>query len=252
MERKEQKRLTVKIGSSTITNGGTNLDKLFMNDIARQVAIIRRDFKYQVAIVSSGAIASGRILVPELGQDMTDTQVAAMYGQQELVFAWSDAFRGFNIRTGQGLYVDEDLDQVNRPLLRALQFGVAIINANDAVNDQEIRQLSIAADNDKLAGFVAKAVKADILVFLTDVDGVLDENGQALPFVDRIEDVEDLIRGKSDLGTGGMWSKVCEAKSIAREGIKTVIANARAEDILLKIVQGQTVGTRFLPGYMLY
>ena len=123
MERKEQKRLTVKIGSSTITNGGTNLDKLFMNDIARQVAIIRRDFKYQVAIVSSGAIASGRILVPELGQDMTDTQVAAMYGQQELVFAWSDAFRGFNIRTGQGLYVDEDLDQVNRPLLRALQFG---------------------------------------------------------------------------------------------------------------------------------
>lgn len=252
MERNEAKRLVVKIGSSTITNGGADLDKIFIVDIARQIAIVRRDFHYQVAVVSSGAIASGRILVPELGQNMTDTQVAAMYGQQELVYAWSDAFRGFNIRTGQGLYVDEDLDQVNSPLIRALQFGVAIINANDAVNDQEIRQLSVAADNDRLAGFVAKAIAADTIVFLTDVDGVLDKNGTRLPFVDRLEDIEDLISGKSNVGTGGMWSKVCEAKEAARTGIKTVIANAREEDIILKIVRGENAGTRFLQGYMLY
>lgn len=253
MERNEQKRLVVKIGSSTITNGGSNLDKFFMSDIARQVAMIRHDFNYQVAIVSSGAIVSGRLEIPELGQDIVDMKTASMVGQNKLMNAWTEALNTQGTKVvGQALYTDQDLAQAPPTLLRVLEFGVAIINTNDAVADWEIRQMSVTADNDRLAGFVAKAIKADTLALLTDVDGVLDEQGQRLPFVDRIEDIEDLIRGKSNVGTGGMGVKIMVAKSAAQAGIKTVIANAREEDIILKIVKGENAGTRFLSGYMLY
>ncbi len=252
MERSETKKLVVKIGSSTITNGNTKLDSVFIFDIARQVAMIRRDFDYEVAIVSSGAVASGRLSVSILDQGIVDTQVAAMFGQQELMFAWSDAFRKFNIRTAQALYNDEDLNQAPPALLRALQVGVPVINANDAVDDREIKQLSVARDNDRLAGFVARAIRADFLVLLTDVNGVLDKKGDVLPLVGKLEDIEDLIAGKSRVGTGGMWSKVNEAKYVAREGTVAVIANGREENVLLRILQGKTVGTRFLPGFMLY
>lgn len=251
MRRNELERLVVKIGSSTITDNGRGLNRVFMRDIARQIAEIRSNGT-EVAIVSSGAVVSGKLRIPLLGETIVEKQVAAMAGQSRLMSAWTDSFDEFQIETGQAVYTDSDLISAKHPLLRALKDMVVIINANDAVNDEEMRAFEIAADNDKLAGHIAELIDAKTFIILTDVAGVLDENNQRLPHVDRLEDIEELIKREHN-GAGGMWSKVNVAKEAAKRGIRTVVADGREQDVLLRIMRGRgEIGTEFIPGYMLY
>ena len=108
-----------------------------------------------------------------------------------------------------------------------------------------------SADNDVLASSIASLIDADTFLILTDTDGVLDENGNTLPSVDRLEDIQELIRTEGS-GMGGPWSKWVEAKSAAIEGKRSIIANGRGENTILKVARGENAGTLFHQGYALY
>lgn len=247
------RRIVIKIGTSTITAGKDRPDLEFMGDIARQAAELFRD-GVEIVIVSSGAVASGK-REDFQRRDITDKQVEAVYGQPRLMAKWIHVFETHGVEdVGQVLFTDIDLekkaDNAKEVLSRALQRGVVIINYNDAVADEEMQKVERSVDNDKLAGDVARLIDADTLLILTDVDGVLDQ-GELIPVVDRLEDIEDLIN-EGGTGTGGAWSKWVEAKNVARDGTRSIIANGRAKDTVLRVAKGQHVGTRFIQGYMLY
>lgn len=247
------RRIVIKIGTSTITAGKDQPDLEFMDDTARQVAELLRD-GVEVVIVSSGAVASGKKDGFQR-KDITDKQVEAVFGQPRLIAKWDHALRAHGVEDiGQVLFTDVDLEKksenAREVLSRSLQRGVVIINYNDAVADEEMQKVEKSVDNDKLAGSVARLIGADTLLILTDVDGVLDV-GELIPVVDRLEDIQDLVHD-GGAGTGGAWSKWVEAKNVAKDGIRSIIANGRAEDTILNVAKGQNVGTRFIAGYMFY
>lgn len=263
--------MVVKIGSSTITKDGDPLNRIFMDNIACQSSRLFRS-GVEVFIVSSGAVVSGDALIRKNGIDLNQlfssqlqgllsererevflSQVKAFYGQSELISAWREAFARYGILAGQGLYEDRNLrgGTARKVLEAACKIGVPIINANDTVSDFEMREFEISADNNKLAGFIAKTVNADTLVLLTDVDGVLDENRKVVPYVDRLEDIQELIKDAGDR-PGGMGSKVIIAKAAARDDKRAFIVSGRETDVLIRIAQGENLGTRFGKGWMLY
>lgn len=248
------RRIVIKIGTSTITGGGNRPDFLFMSDVARQTSELLND-GVDVAIVSSGAVAAGKREGSER-RDIADKQVEAVFGQSRLMGDWTRAFQEHGIEdVGQLLYTDADLngrtESAREVLSRALRRGVVIVNYNDGVSDEEMRKVERSADNDTLALQVATLINADTLLFLTDTDGVLDEQGETLSFVDRVEDIQDLVR-IGGTGTGGPWSKWNKAKSWAENGKKSVIAHGRSEDAILRVARGQNTGTRFIQSYGFY
>lgn len=272
-EQEEQfiaRRMVVKIGSSTLSKDGDPLNRVFMDNIALQSS---RLFKsgVELLIVSSGAVVSGDWLIREREIDINQLfsghlqrlteeerkvfldRVKAFYGQAELMSAWREAFAHYGILAGQGLYEDRDLKKKNTKdvLESCCKIGVPIINANDAASDFEMRQFALSADNDKLAGFIARTVNADTLILLTDVDGVLDRNGEVLSHVDRLEDIQELMKDTSSR-PGGMWGKAIVAKTAARDDKRAFIASGREKDVLIRIAKGENVGTRFKKGWMLY
>jgi len=248
------RRIVIKIGSSTITGGKNRPDVEFMRDIARQTVQLLED-GVDVAIVSSGAVAAGK----REGFETPGTkgkQVDAVFGQGRLMAKWSSVFEEFGIEdVGQLLYTDIDLKEkaqsAREVLEMSLRRGVVIINYNDGISDEEMREIESNSDNDVLASNIASLIDADTLLILTDTDGVLDENGNTLASVDRLEDIQELIRIEGS-GTGGPWSKWIQAHSSAREGKRSIIANGRGEDTILRVARGQNVGTRFHQGYALY
>lgn len=252
-EQKERfiaRKVVVKIGSSTITKDGDPLNRDFMDSIAVQVSELFRS-GVEVALVSSGAVVCGRKILGGIETTTLDNQVAAVYGQPELIAQWKTSFSKYGVNIGQVLLTDQNLKNSKLVLERSLKRGVVIINANDAVNDEEMRQFAIFADNDRLAGYVANLINSDTLILLTDVEGVLDESGQLLEYVDRLEDIESAIQN-SGTGIGGMWSKCLVAKQAARDGKRTIIANGRNHGAITRIARGHQVGTRFVQGYMVY
>lgn len=261
-EREEfvSKRLVVKIGSSTITYGvpdGEPLNRDFMDNIARQVSELSKT-GVEVAIVSSGAVVSGKQILPELAGTTTfDNQVRAVFGQLRLIAGWEATFSKYGVKVGQMLLTDENLknekqaENTKQVLEESLKHGVVIINANDPVNDAEMRQFAVSADNDKLAGCVARLIGADTLLLLTNVNGVLNEHRKLLPYLDRTEDATAIMK-RSGSGTGGMSSKCGVAKQAAKAGIRSIIANGREQDIITKAAKGQAVGTKVIAGYAIY
>lgn len=236
------RRMVVKIGSSSITKNGNPLNRDFMNNIGLQCGILY-DAGIEIALVSSGAVACGKEILKYRMDDLIHDQVAAIYGQVHLVDAWDDTFRPFGVPVGQVLFSEDDLSKPNTPLVKALKYGIQIVNANDAINDSEMKQYFLSSDNDKLAGHVARFMKADTLLLLTDVDGVLDQEGNV---IQRIYPGQELfLNGKSDKGTGGMQSKVDVGFESSKRGIRTIIANAHAKDVILDVAKGKQVGTTF-------
>lgn len=242
IERLVTKCLVVKIGSSAITEGATNnqpLNKTLIKDIAIQCGEL---FKagVKIAIVSSGAVACGRFLLHLSEQDTVDRQVEAAYGQPYLIKSWIDAFSNVGIKTSQILLSETDLESAKLPLIRAMEHGIVIINANDSVSDQEMGQFLVSADNDRLAKFVALGIEADTLLILTDVQGVLDAKGNFVQDGNSI-DITNLS-GNSIKGTGGMVSKVKVAKEAGLSGIKAFIGEATHQNIIVKVASGKTQG----------
>jgi len=246
-------KMVVKIGSSTITEGGSRVDVQFINDIARQASMLF-NAGVRIAIVSSGAVDSGNFLISRSGKDSQSRKTAALFGQTELTAKWTTAFERCKVMVGVHLISENDLEKAKEFLSdEVMNIGVLVFNGYDAVNDssEEARSRMVTADNDRLAVFISRSINADTSIFLTDVDGVLDEKGSTVSFVDRLEDIEDIITVKGN-GMGGMWGKCIEAKSLARDGQRSIIANGRTSDVLLRIARGENLGTRFVKGWMLY
>ena len=234
------RRMVVKIGSSTITGGGEALDEKFLANISKQA---ERLFNkgVEVLIVSSGAVESGKKGLGSLNT-VLDEQVAALFGQPEVISGWRKALNKKGVKkAGQLLLAETDLNSIKPLLDKALRYGVVIVNANDPVNDYEIKKFLVSADNDRLAGFLAKEIGADTLLLLTDVNGVLDKNGKT---IDAFKTGEEVVIFSSSkvVFTGGISSKIQVAQEFPG---RAIIASGRTDSVLLKVAQGKKVGTQF-------
>lgn len=234
-----KKRIVIKIGSSSITKNGS-LNLRVLHSIASQVALLFQ-LGIEIVIVSSGAVACGRRVLKI--NKKTSSQVAAIYGQNLLLNAWSKAFEKYHISVGQVLISEADLKNSSTPLVKGLKHGIQIINANDAVNNEEMKAFFLSSDNDKLSGHIAQFIKADTLILLTNVNGVLNNDGKVIKKMEKSSKVH--FRAKSSVGTGGMYSKVLVGFESAKKGIQTIIANAHKKDVILEIISGKQIGTKF-------
>lgn len=246
MERIEQKRLVVKIGTSVIVKNGNGLDLLFMDDIARQVAYIKKNFDIQTIIVSSGAVGSGRVLVPDLTAATVDKQVAAIYGQPELMDGWRRAFAKQRILAGEALLKDEDIPNFRNPAFIASRYGVVVVNGPDAAYDPATEGQILSVDNDRLARYVAFITGAKTLLMLTEAPGMLDRNKRIIDEIAGLEDLDRIVYfEKTQNGRGGPEFKVWEARRFLTDATKVAyIAGARVEDVIVRIARGERVGTR--------
>lgn len=250
------KRLVVKVGTGVITTKDGLLDMAQVASISRQAVGLRRR-GYEVAVVSSGAVGAG---MGELGMrkrptTLPEIQAAAAVGQSKLIGAYDDCFKMEGYHAAQILLTREDLEGRHRYLntcntISAL-FGlkvIPVINENDTVSVEEIS----FSDNDALSVLVANLLRAELLVMLSSVDGLYrrpDKGAELIPLVEEITaDIEGLAsRSKTHLGMGGMESKLRAARIATNSGGAVVIANGRAPDVLIRIMEGEELGTLFIP-----
>ena len=249
------RRLVVKVGSALATNNGNGLDLTAIAGWARQIAALRAAGR-EVVLVSSGAVACG---VQRLGwqrrpRTMHEKQAAAAVGQAALVEVYEAAFNKHQLRTAQILLTHDDLADRKRylnarsTLNTRLELGVIpIINENDTVVTSEIK----FGDNDTLGALVANLLEADALIILTDQKGLYTADPRKDPTARLIEQatagdpaLEDMAGGAgTQVGTGGMITKVIAAKRAARSGAATVIASGHEVDPILRLAQGEALGT---------
>jgi glutamate 5-kinase len=249
------KRLVVKVGSSLVTNQGQGLDHAALARWAAQIARLRHMGR-EVVLVSSGAIAEGmqRLAWKKRPSALHDLQAAAAVGQMGLIQVYESCFREHGLLTSQILLTHDDLADRKRYLnarstLRTLlELGVIpVINENDTVAIDEIR----FGDNDTLASLVTNLIEADVLIILTDQAGLYNSDPRKNPAATLVSEAKagdpalDGMAGGagSDIGLGGMLTKVIAAKRAARSGAHTIIASGHEPDILLRLAQGEHIGT---------
>ncbi len=253
------KNVTLKIGTNVLTDSCGRIQKDIISSIARQVCGIREK-GVNVMIISSGAIAAGRWKLEFGSKDLTlrQKQAAAAVGQTQLMRYYEDAFAEKGIVTAQVLLTDDGLSDRKRQLnakntLLTLieKKAVPIINENDTVSVEEIR----FGDNDRLSALVAQMTGSELLILLTDTDGLMDKdpkvekNAKRISIVNSIDAGIEKICGKkgSSLSTGGMYSKIQAARMVVTAGEFAVIANGKKENIISDILSGKDAGTLFLP-----
>ncbi len=256
---KNESLWVIKIGSAMITNDGVGLDHDRIQIWCKQIAALIAAGKH-IIIVSSGAIAEGMIRLGWASRPsaLNELQAAAAVGQMGLLHAWETGFKSEQITTAQVLLTHEDAAHRTRYLnIRATlntlidNHVVPIINENDTVAFDEIR----FGDNDTLGALVANLVEAGLYIILTDQQGLFDQDprkysdARLLNSVDALDPtLLDMAGGESGkLGTGGMLTKVKAARKAAQSGAATWIAFGRTDNVLLKIAQGELLGTLFSP-----
>jgi glutamate 5-kinase len=252
------RRLVVKVGSGLITARDAGVDPKRIDALAADIAGARRD--HEVVLVTSGAIVTGmaRLALTERPRTIPEKQAAAAVGQSALMWHYEAAFKRHDTLVGQVLLTAQDISDRARYLnarntLRTLlDLGVLpIVNENDTVAVEEIK----VGDNDNLSALVASLVDAELLVLLTDVDGLytadpsLSPDARKLDTVDAVTDeVLGLVWDRSDqVSVGGMATKLAAARKAASSGIPMVIASGREEGVLARVLAGETVGTYFAP-----
>ncbi|HXG16986.1 MAG TPA: glutamate 5-kinase [Calidithermus sp.] len=252
------RRLVVKVGSGLITGPATGADQARIDALADDIAAVRpgRD----VVLVSSGAIVTGmaRLALPQRPQSIPEKQAAAAVGQSALMWHYEAAFKRHGIAVGQVLLTAQDIADRARylnarnTLTTLLRFGVLpIVNENDTVAVEEIK----VGDNDTLSALVASLVDADLLVLLTDVDGLytsdprVDAGARKIDTVDAVTDeIARLVWDRPGLvSVGGMATKLAAARRAAVAGIPMVIASGRRPGTLPRLLAGEPVGTYFAP-----
>ncbi len=242
----KSRRVIVKVGSKSLAGDA-------WQRLAAEVRAMR-DAKRDVVIVSSGAIALGvhRLGLKHRPKDMAWLQAAAAAGQSTLMQRWESAFEPHALTAAQVLLTHADLadrartNNARNALAALIEAGaVPVINENDAVAVDEIR----FGDNDQLASMVVPLVGADLLLLLSDVEGLLDDRAKRVPFVRSIakEAVPFAQGSRSGVGTGGMTSKIEAARRAALAGASVVIAPAREPEVVARVLAGEDVGTLF-PG----
>ena len=251
-------RWVVKIGSSLLTNDGQGLDRERISQWIYQLSQLRKN-GLEIILVSSGAVAAG---MARLGwrtrpKEMDYLQAAAAVGQTSLVQCYEDIFQQYGLHTAQILLTHDDLSNRRRYLnarnsLRIMLTMplVPVVNENDTVVTDEIR----FGDNDTLGALVANLVEADALIILTDQQGLFDSDPRSNPDSKLIETarasdpkLNDMASGAGALGSGGMVTKVRAAALAARSGAVTVICGGREPDALLRLRQGEALGTLLVP-----
>ena len=250
-------RVVIKIGTSTLTHSTGNLNIRRMEELCKVMSDIK-NAGHEVILVSSGAIGMG---VGKLGllqrpTDVPTKQAAAAVGQCELMYFYDKIFGEYHHIVAQLLITGEDIDCAQRhenfrnTLNRLLELGaLPILNENDTVATQEI----VIGDNDTLAAIVARSVKADLLILLSDIDGLYtadphtDPAAQLLHRVPVLDESIYALAGVSSTtqGTGGMVTKLQAARICLESGCQMVIANGRRPENLYDILEGKQVGTRF-------
>jgi glutamate 5-kinase len=252
-------RLVVKLGTSTVTDADGSASQERLAPIVESIARLHEAGK-QIVLVSSGAVGLGR---GRLGlhrartSDVVLRQACAAVGQSLLMHCYERLFREHGINIAQLLLTQEDFVERNRysnlrqTTERLLKLGVVpVINENDTVSTAELQVTSgrIFSDNDRLAALVASKLDAEALILLTNVDGLLDGDGQLIPVVTSVDaQVKAMASGPSVGGRGGMVTKLEAAEIAMRAGTIAVIANGRTERILERISAGETLGTVFVP-----
>jgi glutamate 5-kinase len=254
------RRIVIKVGSAVITDSEHGLDHDIIERLTSDMAFIMNG-GVEVILVSSGAIAAG---LAKLGLKKTKNmplslkQASAAIGQSGLMWAYEKTFAAHRLKVAQVLLTRDDLSNRTRflnarnTIQTLLDYGVIpVINENDTVSVDEIK----FGDNDNLSGMVVHLADADMLVILSDIDGLynadpnLDSSARMIPLVEKI--TAEVERGAGDaltaVGTGGMRSKLLTAKKVAAYGVPMVIANGKKSGVLQSLFEGREVGTLFLP-----
>ncbi len=254
---KNIKCLVVKAGTSNLTDERSRLDPSRIRRLVEQLIELRRLGK-DVILVSSGAIGAGigRMNLHQRPNDISKLQAAAAIGQGILMQTYEHYFEKYNQPIAQLLLTKDDFTNALRyqnlrhTLETLLGWGaIPIINENDTTAVEEIK----VGDNDTLAAHVSISAAAQLLIIMTDVDGLYTKNPSETrdgELVKVVEEVTSEVVGwasRAGKGFGGMYTKVQAAKRLSEEGISTIIVNGMKDDILLSVIQGEDVGTLFLP-----
>ena len=257
-------RIVVKVGTSTLAHATGRLKIQRMERLSRVLSDLK-NAGHEIILVSSGAIGMGvgKLNLPGRPADMPSKQAAAAVGQCELMYTYDKQFTEYSHTVAQLLLTGEDIKSeqrsrnVRNTLSRLLELGaLPIINENDAVATDEIGVENTIGENDSLSAIVAAAIGADLLVLLSDIDGLYDKDprrhpdARLIPTVERVDDelftlAEDSSTG---LGTGGMITKLRAAAIATEAGCEMVIANGSKPEVLYDIAAGRPAGTRFLTG----
>jgi len=253
------KRIVIKVGSNVLTRDGGKLDITRMSALTDQIAWLR-GHGYEVILVSSGAMASGRgeVKVSRKLGSVEQRQLYSALGQAKLINLYYDLFREYKIPVGQVLTMKENFSSRREYLNQRacmtvmLENGVIpIVNENDTVSVTEL----MFTDNDELSGLIASMMDAETLVILSNIDGIYngkpsDPEAQVIAQVEPGRDLSEYIQTeKSGFGRGGMITKCNIARKVADEGIRVIIANGKRDDILINLIQrpDSTPHTEFTP-----
>lgn len=253
-----QVRIVVKVGTSTLAHAGGMMNIRRVEELCKVLSDIKNAGN-EVILVSSGAIGMGvgKLSLKERPSDIPTKQAAAAVGQCELMYSYDRLFTQYNHTIAQILLTGSDIDDENRrehfhnTMTRLLELGVLpVINENDTVATDEI----VIGDNDTLAAIVAATVQADLLILLSDIDGLYTADphknaaAQLIPVVNALTDEIRSLAGEhgSSLGTGGMITKLRAAGIAGDAGIDMIIANGAEPALLYDILDGKSVGTRFV------
>lgn len=253
-------RIVVKVGSSSLTQPSGQLDPFCMSRLVSDIVKVL-DSDIEVVLVSSGSVAAGtgRLGLKETPRNMPEKQAAAAVGQGFLLQTYEQLFNQYGKTVGQVLLTRGDLAHRKRylnarnTLSALLNYGVLpIINENDTVAVEEIR----VGDNDRLSALTACLVDSDLLIILSDIDGVYssnpqtNEDAQLIPIIhDPVSGLDNLEEGAgSRFGTGGIKTKFQAAQIVTASGIPMIVANAAEPSVLQRIVKGDELGTLFVPG----
>ena len=251
-------RIVVKVGTSTLAHATGRLNIRHVEELVKVLSDLK-NAGHQVILVSSGAIGMGvgKLNLPGKPSDMPTKQAAAAVGQCELMYTYDKLFLQYNHTVAQVLLTGEDVDHPERrenfenTMERLRELGpLPVINENDTIATAEIK----VGDNDTLGAIVACCTKADLLVLLSDIEGLYtadprkDPNAKLIPTVEEVTpEIEALAGGVgSSLGTGGMATKLRAAKMVTAQGCDMVITNGEHPERLYDIAEGKDVGTRFV------
>lgn len=256
---KEIQRVVVKLGTSTLTHGTGLINIERIESIIRQLADLH-NMGYEIIIVTSGAIGAGvgRLSMKERPKNMPEKQAAAAVGQSVLLHMYQKIFSEYGKITGQILLTRNDISDRKRFINARNTFNallglnvIPIVNENDAVVVDEIK----VGDNDTLSAYVAALIEADLLILLSDIDGLYDGDPRTKPDAQLIHEVQEITHeiralaggAGSSLGTGGMHTKIKAADIATAGGCSMIIANGASDNILRRVLKGEAVGTLFLP-----
>ncbi len=251
-------RIVVKVGTSTLSHKGGRMNIRHVENLVKVLSDLK-NAGHEIILVSSGAIGMGigKLGLKDRPEDMPGKQAAAAVGQCELMYTYDRLFSEYNHTVAQILLTGDDLERLDRrmnfenTLFRLLDYGaLPILNENDTIATAEIS----VGDNDTLGALIAVYAEADLLVLLSDIDGLLTEDPHTNPdarIIPVVEEIDESIRSLAGesygrQGTGGMITKINAAEIAVSHGIDMIISNGAKPELLYDIAEGKPVGTRFV------